>query len=130
MEKLVKLLNQYEREKEWLPEDFEDYVMWNIEWNKIVQPSCDPDAREYFKYYIISKDYEFIKWLVDNDKIDHKIYEDMKFTAIKQWVLIDKKSGSTAQETREIIKNGCIDTFIALLAISDTPIQDLCVWLK
>lgn len=70
MEKLVKLLNQYEREKEWLPEDFEDYVIWEVEWDNIIQWSVDPDARWYFNYYIISKDYEFIKWLVDNDKID------------------------------------------------------------
>lgn len=121
MEKLIELLNEYIEKNINTPNRciwYSCLYFWFDGWTDVIEDT------------IISKRYWFIKWLVDNDKIDHKIYEDMKFTAIKQWVLIDKKSGSTAQETREIIKNGCIDTFIALLAISDTPIQDLCVWLR
>jgi hypothetical protein len=118
MEKLIELLNEYDS---WWA--YDDYYWLFQYWQ-------DRDAYRLCKYQLVSKEYGFIKWLVDNDKIDHKIYGDMKFTAIKQWVLIDKKSGSTAQETREIIENGCIDTFIALLAIQDEPIEFLISILK
>lgn len=106
MDKLVKLLNEYEREKEWLPKDFEDYAIWDIEWNEIVQSSCDPDSREYFKYYIISKDYQFIKWLVENNKID---LDKVEF--VDEW--------TTKYQS-----------LLMLLAISDTPIKDLISYLK
>lgn len=116
MDKLVKLLNEYEREMQWLPKDFEDYTMWNIEWNEIVQPSCDPDSREYFKYYIISKDYQFIKWLVENDKIETN---NLSLRAFKNIF-----SGGWFVEVSDL------EVILMLLATSDTPIQDLCVWLK
>ena len=119
MEKLVKLLNQYEREKEWLPEDFEDYVIWEVEWDNIIQWSVDPDARWYFNYYIISKDYEFIKRLVDNDKIDTS-YK-------KHW---ENRPYKLRQFSGKAEKYSPYDTILMLLAISDKPIEFLCSILK
>lgn len=119
MDKLVKLLNEYEREREWLPKDFEDYTMWDIEWNEIVQSSCDPDSREYFKYYIISKDYQFIKWLIENDKID-----------------LDKVLISFTMSESDWLWNyywhwvECYQSLLMLLAIQDTPIEFLCSIIK
>ena len=56
---------------------------------------------------VISKRFGFIKWLVDNDNIDlTKLYHDMRLEfGNYYWLLMQ-------------------------LSISDTPIQDLCVWLK
>ena len=74
MEKLIELLNQYEKErlvKIWceVDEDIEYYGRSLENW-KIVNWDYDRDAHSFLKYYIISKDYEFIKWLVENNKID------------------------------------------------------------
>ena len=125
MDKLVKLLNEYERERQWLSKDFEDYTMWNIEWNEIVQSSCDPDSREYFKYYIISKDYQFIKWLVENKKIDEKKID----TRLVKYV------ESYYDEEWHWMENSYEDysytnTLLMLLAISDNPIDFLIEILK
>ncbi len=117
MDKLVKLLNEYEREREWLLKDFEDYTMWDIEWNKIVQSSCDPDSREYFKYYIISKDYQFIKWLVDNDKINWWRIENNQDYAEYLWSSLP-------------IEEYGVEILLMLLSIADDPINYLCCLIR
>lgn len=64
---------------------------------------------------VISKRFGFIKWLVDKDKIDFSREWEYCTKSIEEfdWLLRDDE-----------------DWLIMLLAISDTPIQDLCVWLK
>jgi len=126
MNKLIELLNQYEREKEWLPEDFEDYVIWNVEWDDIIQWSTDPDARWYFKYYIISKDYEFIKRLVDNDKID-----------IVKWIKYGLKDGRDIEnykydknKSRKNRVRYWTEYLLMTLSIQNEPIAFLCSILK
>ena len=69
MEKLVRLLNEYEIGKE-----ARDYT-WRIEkqnetricWTQYTWAYIDDEEAERI---IISKKYKFIEWLVDNDKID------------------------------------------------------------
>jgi len=119
MDKLVKLLNEYEREREWLPKDFEDYTIWDIEWNEIVQSSCDPDSRKYFKYYIISKDYQFIKWLVENDKINFKKFDGDNYDYLENPIW--SNNYDTVWDYKTIIQ---------WLSISDTPIDDLISYLR
>ena len=65
---------------------------------------------------VIGKRYGFIKWLVENDKIDQKGIE-YKF----QDVLFELEE--------EIVKEKS-DFLIMLLSISDTPIEDLLLYLK
>ena len=61
------------------------------------------DFIELNRLILISKEYEFIKWLVENDKIDEsKIFCD-------QWLYY---------------------SLLCKLAISDTPIEDLISYLK
>ena len=71
-------------------------------------------TREYSYLTLISKKFGFIKWLVENDKIDtDKIEEKSEYTFIKNgwWEHI-------------------IEDVLMLLSISDTPIEDLCRYLK
>ena len=107
MEKLIELLNEYDS---WW--DYDDYYWPYQYWQ-------DRDAYIYGKYYLVSRDYWFIKWLVENDKIDFewmswhwKIIsyltdeKDYKWNDIKEWVVL------------------------MLLSISSSPIDDLLLYLK
>ena len=109
MEKLIELIYKYNEEKEWkrlwlitsVKENNEE--IWFDKEKEVMKYECE----------IISKSYGFIKWLVDNDKIDYKkLVEDNTWNILKEnwW-------------TNDI-------ALLMLLATSDTPIQDLCVWLK
>ena len=92
--KLVELLN--EREKE-------------------LDPNIQVERTEFSvwinKWYLISKEYWFIKWLVDNDKIDFDKLEDNS-----DWYFID-----LSDNYLEIL---------ALLSIQDNPIEFLISILK
>ena len=108
MEKLLELLNEYE--KSWLNE-FEKYnnagiVEWveHTKWNL------------YWRYWentwsymvVISKEYGFIKWLVENDKID----------------LLKLDNRIALSEFNKV------ERVLMALSISDTPIEDLISYLK
>lgn len=57
MEKLIKLLNEFDKPLGWY---YEDWVL-----------DCKLNLYEYMAYeWICSARYGFIKWLVENDKID------------------------------------------------------------
>ena len=101
MEKLIELLNEYDP---YIQSDgtHTDNFWWYVsQWHSAIFP------KEVWVERIISKSYGFIKWLVDNDNIDlTKLYHDMRLEfGNYYWLLMQ-------------------------LSISDTPIQDLCVWLK
>ena len=99
MEKLLKLLNEYDS---WW--DYDDYYWPYQYWQ-------DRDAYHLCKYQLVSKEYWFIKWLVENDKIDFEMEMDtLPF-----------------REKYDIKKS---DFLIMLLSISDTPIDDLILYLK
>lgn len=108
MEKLVELLNQFEKEKiinEWWSVDEDDNYFWrSIENWKIVNRDYDPDAHSFMNEYIISKKYGFIKWLVGKNKIDFSILR------INAWY--------------ELYEN-----FIMYLSIQDDPIKYLISYL-
>ena len=105
MEKLIELLNEYNR----------DVLKWSDMWE--LKNSKDNPWTKYitlssvwaWKIYlwIISKEYWFIKWLVDEEYIDNQSLEDICIGWAKQDELL-----------------------IMLLAISDTPIDDLILYLK
>lgn len=97
MEKLIQLLN--EREKE-------------------LSPSIQVERTEFSvwinKWYLISKEFWFIKWLFDKDKIDwskfHKYSfykKDNKFIQYYDW-----------------------QSLLMALSISNTPIDDLVSYLR
>ena len=82
---------------------------------------------DYFKNYerkIISKRYGFIKWLVENNKIDIdklKFQSDFMFPL---WKNFDQMGSEDIEEYSEY------ESLLMLLSISDTPIDDLISYLK
>ena len=123
MEKLIEILNEYEKSK-----DFRDYE-WRIEkkskermcWTEIMWMSWEQFTWAYIndeemERIIISKKYEFIKWLVENDKIDR----DKK---LKENWLFRKYFYDL-----EYVKN--YDRLIMWLSVEDEPIEFLISILK
>ena len=97
MNKLIELLNEYRKQN---PREFfgDDGSLVVLTWKDFI---------ELNRLIIISKEYEFIKWLVDNDKIDKK----------KVFSFID-----TDDKPYEDV--------LCLLALSDNPIDDLISYLR
>ena len=89
MEKLIMLIDIYEEEVVWV----------HSVWDKIIDKD---EAR------IISKQFWFIKRLVDNDKIDTK--------KAKEWEIMLSRNDE--------------ENIIWKLSISNTPIEDLISYLK
>lgn len=117
MEKLLKLINEYE--EEWIifdeVDDEECFVdihpctlwteyNWHLWFNNANKVQFD---KWMFDRVAISKEYGFIKWLVDNDKIDRKKVYSFCDTTDKPY-----------------------EDILCLLALSDTPIEDLIEFLK
>lgn len=120
MEKLVELLNKFEKEKiinNWWYVDEDDEYFWrSIEDWEIVNWDYDLDAHKFMKYYIISKDFEFVERLFKTDKVDnYKLYDAFKTENRDFRYTKDDKS---PLEQR-------IDTFIMLLNISKDPMKIL-----
>jgi hypothetical protein len=103
MEKLIELLNEY------IPK------WWSIEhWGKSV-------FYEWLNYNdrIIWKNFWFIKWLVENDKIDKdKLYKS------------EYKPYFWNRTTNAFSWFWAEDCLLMLLSISDTPTEDLISYLK
>lgn len=115
MEKLVELLNKFEKEKiinNWWYVDEDDEYFWrSLEWWDIVNRSFDPDAHWFFKYQIISKDFKFIDRLVKKDKIDFdEVEQKANFEFTCNYVLK---------------KDEISDKLLMILAIKDDPLKFL-----
>lgn len=114
MDRLIELLNEYEENR---------IEKINSEWKLMVKLSFKPYTEESLtnKAYrscqleICSKYYGFIKWLVEKNKIDFSWEWEYSTKSIEEfdWLLRDDE-----------------DWLIMLLAISDTPIDDLINYLR
>ena len=105
MEKLIELLREFDDEN-WNAVHIENYIY----------------AQDYM---IISKRFGFIKRLVDNDKIDKKKIDTRLVRYVEshydeEWYWVEN-----SYEDYELYE--CL---LMLLAISDTPIEDLISYLK
>jgi len=115
MKKLIELLNEYE--KDWLNE-FETYVeRWYCERTEQILSGKWENNNELKPCEIISKKYWFIKWLVDNNKIDLKEFHRLC------WIINQDSEywNWTPQDYEQVIM---------YLSISDYPIEDLISILK
>lgn len=113
MEKLIKLLNEYTKQS------YDDYSFF-----KYIEPThsfyiSDDGYESYIpEETILSKRFGFISWLVDNDKIDlDKVKEN--------WI---KRNGK--MDIDGLYRYSVYERVLMLLAISDTPIEDLLLYLK
>ncbi len=117
MEKLVKLLNEYEEDKikgtQWLSVMF----IWKYEWVLYYYDNYkDENVFDNIRLLIISKEYEFIEWLVREEKIDtyklEKIwYEKTVFRYDWQYI--------------EIVEYSDYESLLMLLSIQENPISFL-----
>jgi len=105
MEKLVKLLNEYVWQDSYWIDEFDNGVF--ITW-------WDGDQC-FIDEHIISKNFWFIEWLVENDKIDVESY--CRITSVeRKW-------------EKDVYRDE-VDSLIMLLAIQDSPIEFLCSIIK
>ena len=126
MKKLIALLNKYEQRK------WEEYWRWNYVWwidkeNKNIFASRFPDwvyiCEEESRAIIICKGYEFIKWLVDNYKIDFdKVIKNnyWNMSCLSDWIY-DHDFLSNEIKTKYLLM---------ILSIQDNPIEFLVSVLK
>lgn len=118
MEKLIELLNKYETKTvvHWYEWYWQDVLMCRY-------------IKDNFEFYtdeattiVISKYYWFIKWLVENDKIDLDMVREKLWIPCcvwyGRWRIIAVKD---VEDYKQILM---------LLSISDTPIDDLVSYLK
>lgn len=114
MDKLIELVYYYNFEVKtfevwiWLPNSDTDYYWWTIDKEK--------EIRKY-KLMIISKEYWFIKRLVENNKIDLKEFHRLC------WIINQDSEywNWTPKDYEQVIM---------YLSISDMPIEDLVSLLK
>jgi hypothetical protein len=126
MEKLLKLLNEYEESRwetidDWLTEE-EREEWWSIEYEedrwreykwhlRLANANTVAFERDTFDAYALSKKYGFIRWLNDRDMLKPKeIYQQAILDQIKEW-----------HEW---------EAYTQWLALSDNPISDLISMLK
>ena len=124
MEKLIELLNEYKKTR--VKEYWIEFNIWEEKWELhiIIDDwqynyswwTCDTDIAIS---YIISKKFWFISWLVENDKIDEYKVIELEHNWIRPFKL-DNLYWEIKLEER----------LIMLLSISDTPIEDLILYLK
>ncbi len=117
MNKLIELLNQYEKERKswWTWRSIDSYD------NCVYWVDCDWETEITMYSDLYSKYYWFIKWLVDNDKIDFDKVNKVYYKNIYCWT--DWKYISYAEFLDEEI-------LIMRLSIQDNPIEFLCSVLK
>ena len=135
IEKLIKLLNEYEYFKELkeVPEEEKDLFVQKIFWHEsywVLNSYWCEDyeilKRKFCYMYAISNEYWFIQWLVENDKIDIvKVYEN----------LTDYEIEIRIRAVKELLENNEEDTIsylklLMLLSIQDEPIRFLCEIIK
>ena len=120
MEKLLKLLNEYEESRwnvidDWLTDE-EREEWWAIEYEndrwreykwhlRLANANTVAFERDTFDWYAISKKYWFIRWLIKN-----------WYTTLESWSWFQ----NTVSEK----------SLITICAISDNPIQTLLTYLK
>ena len=108
MQKLIELLDKFRRENKTKELFGEPWTLVPLTWKDFI---------ELNKVMIISKEYEFIKWLVDNDKIDldKTWYKKADFQEVWNW------------DWRTV---RWYEMLLMLLSISNSPIDDLISYLK
>ena len=123
MEKLIKYLNQFEEEK---AKYWNQYCNWQYIWGRpICTTSYDMNRIVQFSdLLIISKVYEFIKWLFDKDKID---FDKLKPLTWVTEIMLATNCPNRIEAKR---RYRLYEQLLMLLSISDNPISDLISYLK
>lgn len=122
MQKLIELLNEYDPYIASDGEHRDNLWGYAYQWHSAVFP------KELAESYIISKSYGFIKWLVENEKIEWEKFQEPKIRGII-W-LISNWHNSEWKSYKDYSKELAYESLLMLLAIQDEPIRFLCEILK
>jgi len=119
MNKLVKLLNEFEKVKTW-------YTTYTTRWEKsereLKSDYMYDEDQNIIQIYIISKSFWFIKWLVDNDKINWRRCLDLWY----EISVIDEEG-----EDIDVMRTfDSYEQLLMYLSIQDNPIEFLVSVLK
>ena len=113
--KLIELLNEFDKPLGWY---YEDWVL-----------DCKLNLYEYMAYeWICSARYWFIKWLVENDKIDIDAYKTVYSGDLDKRKTLTMSSGW--DEFYQVTEHWAYESLLMLLSISNSPIDLLCSVLK
>ena len=124
IEKLIELLNEFLKK--------EDKSIYTFYWNQVFNCIHRWNWERCDKEWICSKSFWFIKWLVENDKIEWEtIWNYQTRTKLRtlthtSWLWHDAEWKSEL----EYIKETFTDGLLMLLSISSSPIEDLISYLK
>ena len=112
MEKLIELLNEYDKIK-WDKE--EPIYNWKI-----------AIKTKVYKTYLVSACYWFIKWLVENDKISNDWIKP-RTDLVKEITIVDYKTGDAIWWKNKYTE---VEQLLMYLSIQDNPIEFLISVLK
>ena len=123
MKKLIELLNEYENRdlelEEWEESNARTENNWHLRFNGANKVQFDTYM---FDSLALSKQYWFIKWLVENEKIEYrKIIEK----EIEVWFKLVR-----IKDYPNKIKEEDVEELLMLLSIQDEPIEFLVSILK
>ncbi len=118
MEKLIELLNEYEDWiVSWVKEYSEEFGVFVLNTEQMIEEEI-----------IISKSFGFIKWLVDNDKIDFEKFKEKNWT---HWMRNLNKWFSVIWEWMIDWEDySDLESILMILSIQDNPIDFLISILK
>ena len=112
MEKLIQLLNEYERSKRTnLGIKVWGCLYWSLSYLWY--------GNSYSELLCISKGYDFIQRLVENNKID-----------LENLIIKKVEDRGWNKVIKDIKYYSEVESLLMLLSISDTPIEDLISYLK
>ena len=118
MEKLIMLLNEYENWKRG------ERTLWGYTWWMFYYiQSCD----NYLNLKIISKEYWFIKRLVDNDKIKREWWICPRKNLVQETIIEDRETHKAIWRENKYTEE---EQLLMFLSIQDNPIEDLISYLK
>ena len=119
LDKLIELLNEYVwKDSYWLDEDSiskEEYI------NRWDGCQC------FINEHIISKRFGFIKWLIDNDKIEKEWWICPRKELVKEEIIEDRETQKPIWYKNKYTE---YEQLLMYLAIQDEPIEFLCSILK
>lgn len=120
--KLIELLNEYEENRPMeLPKQYRRKEMPTFKWWLVAISEYDDEMEDNSDLLVISKFNWFIKWLVDNDKIERKIFCEME-TPSSKYEDFDLWPETPREDYTNIL--------LMDLAIQDNPIEFLISILK
>jgi len=122
MEKLLNLLNEYECYRN----GYDICTWWQERDGRIVWVTDDPRPQVRSEYYILSKEYWFIQWLVENDKISNDWIKP-RTDLVKEITIVDYKTGDAIWWKNKYTE---VEQLIMYLSIQDEPIRFLCEIIK